>query len=54
MKAQNTNPFRFSCGHCHQLVGSVHVILQILTGTRHKVRHFCSRACVGSWLANAP
>ena len=31
MKAQNTNPFRFSCGHCHQLVGSVHVILQILT-----------------------
>ena len=54
MKAQNTNPFRFSCSHCHSLIAQVHIIFCILTQGRRRTRHFCSRACVGSWLASAP
>jgi len=53
-KASNTNPFRFPCSFCGRPITQPHIILTILTGARRAVRHFCTRACAGTWLVNAP
>jgi hypothetical protein len=56
MKAQGTkaNPFRFPCSHCRAPIAHAHIVVSIITAAGRRARHFCSRACAGTWFANAP